>query len=263
MNRTNVLNSLSSGYPFPLPIHLILANVYILIRLVVVCLLPSSSFREIAAVRKAAGIPGNILGVQSYVPQGTHYLVPDLPELSLPLAPIPSNVTACGPIVPLSMINEGANQSAKQLLEWMSGRKTVVVNLGSNIAPGRSYCESLARALELVLRKHKDLSVLWKLKRDQGTPLDESLTDTLGDALNKDRMKIVEWLEVDPAHLLMLEGVVVSVHHGGANAYFETARLVMFYLQSIYCTVCFSLSFVLLLTPYQSWSPAGNTSSLV
>lgn len=232
-------HSLSSGYPFPLPIHLILANVYILLRLAAVVLLLSPRFREIVAVRKAARIPGPPPSIQTYVSQGTHYLVPDLPELSLPLAPIPSNVTTCGPIVPLSTINKDANQPGKQFLEWMNGGKTVLVNFGSHVAPGRSYCESLARGLEVALRKHKDLRVLWKLKRDQGASLDESLTCALGDAWNEDRVKIVEWLEVAPAHLLMLEGVVVSVHHGGANAYFETARSVLFICRSVYCIVLF------------------------
>jgi hypothetical protein len=213
--------------------------------LAAVCFLLSPRFREIAAVRKAARVPGPIPSIQPYVPQGTHYLVPDLPELSLPLAPVPFNVTACGPIIPLPIINKDANQSDKQLLEWMSGGETVVVNFGSHIAPGRSYCESLAMGLGFVLRKDKNLRALWKLKRDQGAPLDESLTGALGDAWNEGRVKIVEWLEVDPAHLLMLEGVVVSVHHGGANAYFEAARLVILVRDQPTALFRFILSFAL------------------
>ena len=210
-----------------MPVHLLLSNIYILLHLALVCFLLSPRFRAIAAVRKAAGIPGPIPSIQPYVPEGTHYLVPDLPELSLPLAPLPGNVTACGPIVAsLSDNSEGARQSEQQLREWMSGGgEIVLVNFGSHIAPARSYCEALAKGLGCVLRKHKDLRVLWKLKRGQDVPpLDESLTAVLGAAWHEDRVKIVEWLDVAPAHLLMLESVVVSVHHGGANAYFESAR---------------------------------------
>ncbi len=189
----------------------------------------------IAAVRKAAGIPGPLPSIQPYVLQGTHYLVPDLPELSLPLASIPSNVTACGPIVSMSKTNDDASFSDKGLLDWMNSGETVVVNFGSHYAPGRRHRESLAKGLGLVLNKYRDLRVIWKLKRDQGTPIGDSLTSELGNAWNEGRVKIVEWLEIEPAHLLKQKGVVVSVHHGGANAYFETARLVI-PVSAVYCS---------------------------
>jgi hypothetical protein len=39
------------------------------------------------------------------------------------------------------------------------------------------------------------------------------IEEALKDPRNKDRFKIVDWLEVNPA----------SVHHGGANSYYEAA----------------------------------------
>jgi hypothetical protein len=68
---------------------------------------------------------------QPYVAEGTHYLVPDLVELSLPLAPIPSSVTACGPIVPLPTSGDATSDSDGEISTWMGGKETrkVLVNL--------------------------------------------------------------------------------------------------------------------------------------
>jgi len=218
---------MSSGYPFPLPLYLVLANIYILLRLAAMCFLLSREFREIAAIRKSAGLKGPIPSTQQYMPEKTHYLVPDLPELSLPLADIPPNVTACGPIVP-SPITTNNTESSVQLLKWMSNEETVIVNFGSHISFEAGYWASLARGLGTALRKHANLRVLWKLKLQPGISLDADLTGALGPAWVEGRVKIVEWLDVSPTHLLALPGVVASVHHGGANAYFETCRLVSF-----------------------------------
>lgn len=57
--------------------------------------------------------------------------------------------------------------------------------------------------------------------------LDKNVTEALGNAWNEGRVKIAEWLEISPAHLLSISGVVASVHHGGANTYFETSRSVL------------------------------------
>ncbi|KAH8654648.1 hypothetical protein BGZ60DRAFT_331638, partial [Tricladium varicosporioides] len=214
---------MSSGYPFPLPFHLILANAYILLRLVLVCFLTSSRFRQIGAARKAAGIPGPIPSIQLYVSQGIHYLVPDLPELSFPLDSIPRNVTACGPIISLPLANEEITASGHELLQWMRDGETVLISFGSHFAPSREYCISLAGGLMDALQKHPHLRVLWKCK----LPKDDDLgivTGILGDAWTEGRVRMIEWLEIPPAHLLMVPGVVASVHHGGANTYFETCR---------------------------------------
>jgi len=218
---------MSSGYLFPLPLYLVLANIYILLRLVAMCFLFSHEFREIAAVRKSAGLTGSIPSTRPYVPEKTHYLVPDLPELSLPLAVIPPNVTACGPIVS-SPTTTNNTESSVQLLEWMRNGETVIVNFGSHICFEEGYCTSLARGLGIALRKYSKLRVLWKLKQQAGISLDGDITGALGPAWVEGRVKIVKWLDVSPADLLALPGVVASVHHGGANAYFETCRLVSF-----------------------------------
>jgi len=215
---------MSSGYPFPLPFYLVLANIYILLRLAAMCFLFSPEFREIAAVRKNAGLPGPIPSTRPYVAEKTHYLVPDLPELSLPLEYIPPNVSACGPITPLpTTINN--SEGSVQLLEWMKKGETVIVNFGSHMSLERGSCASLARGLGTALQKHPKLRVLWKLKLQPEMSLDAEITDALGLAWVEGRVRIVEWLDVSPADLLALPGVVASVHHGGANAYFETCRL--------------------------------------
>jgi len=100
----------------------------------------------------------------------------------------------------------------------------VIINFGSHIALKERNCISLATGLAIALQKYPNLRVLWKLKRAHGLPLDENLTTSLGSAWDSGRVKIVEWFDISPAQLLMLPGVVASVHHGGANSYFETSR---------------------------------------
>lgn len=217
--------AMSSGFPFPIPAHLILANAWILVRLGLHCFLLSPLFREIAAARKAVGLPGPVPSIGPYVSEGTHYLVPDLPALSLPLDLIPNNVTACGPIVSLPLGNDDLTASGRQLLEWMGGSETamVLVSFGSHLALSNEDCIALAKGLERALKQHPRLLVLWKRKVPEDDDL-ASVTAALGDSWTEGRVKMVEWLAVDPAYLLTRPGVVAHVHHGGANAYFETCR---------------------------------------
>jgi hypothetical protein len=219
-----VHRSLSSGYPFPLPMHIIPANFYILLRLALVCFILSPRFRHIAAVRKEQ-VCLDQFRVFNPISKGTHYLVPDLPELSLPLAAIPANVTPCGPIIPLPTPDSKIEESGRQMLRWMGGGETikVLISFGSHLAPSTAYCVSLARGLRRALDQYPRLLVVWKRKLPREDDL-VRVTDALGDAWTEGRVNMVEWLTVCPAHLLMLPGVVAHVHHGGANSFFGTCR---------------------------------------
>ena len=59
--------------------------------------------------------------------------------------------------------------------------------------------------------------LLWKLS--DRTKFKNLIKEALGDPGNKDRPKIVDWLEVNPASIMKHPYVVACVHHGGANSY--------------------------------------------
>jgi hydrogenase maturation factor len=44
----------------------------------------------------------------------------------------------------------------------------------------------------------------------------------LGNEMQAGRLRVVDWLTVDPLALLKEGNVVCSVHHGGANSFYES-----------------------------------------
>ena len=45
----------------------------------------------------------------------------------------------------------------------------------------------------------------------------------LKDPRDKERFKIVDWLEADPASIMKHPNVIAYIHHGGANTFCEVA----------------------------------------
>lgn len=64
--------------------------------------------------------------------------------------------------------------------------------------------------------------VLWKIRNKH--KYQHILDEELENENLKERFKIVEWIDPDPGEVLRHENVVVYVHHGGANSYYEAAR---------------------------------------
>jgi hypothetical protein len=100
-----------------------------------------------------------------------------------------------------------------------------------------------ATGLKVLLDTRPDIQVLWKLKtsgglslRDrkavsskpdggfQGEGFEEGSLDAIGTELAADRVKVLEWLSVDPLAVLQSGHVVCSVHHGGSNSFHEALR---------------------------------------
>jgi hypothetical protein len=51
--------------------------------------------------------------------------------------------------------------------------------------------------------------------------VERGLKEVLGREMDEDRVRVVGWLEAEPAAVLTTGRVVCSVHHGGANSYYE------------------------------------------
>jgi hypothetical protein len=100
-----------------------------------------------------------------------------------------------------------------------------------------SMAREFAGGLKVLLDSRPDVQVLWKLKKSGGVgirPKDKSgldgvdvTTDSL-ESIEKEiavgRVRVEEWLSVDPVAVLQSGHVVCSVHHGGSNSFHEALR---------------------------------------
>jgi len=176
-----------------------------------------------------------------------HYLVPSIPETDFPCH-IEPNVTPCGPILlPVPLVSK----VDPELQVWLMRGPTVLINLGSHIRMDGSMARQFASGLKVLLEKRPDIQVLWKLKSSgglvlqasansksktdggfQGNGLEEGSLDAISKELASERVKVLEWLSVDPLSVLQSGHIVCSVHHGGSNSFHEALRSVSLSLAS-------------------------------
>ncbi|TVY67503.1 Glycosyltransferase sdnJ, partial [Lachnellula suecica] len=228
--------ALSSGFPYPVPWMLIPANIYLRLRMVWI-LITSPAIKALMAWRKARSLPSLPPIFNIWQPQD-HFLVPSTPETDFPCY-IEPNVTGCGPILlPVPSVSE----IDPALQAWLMRGPTVLINLGSHIRMDGPIAREFAAALKTLLDARPDIQVLWKLKtsgglslRDgsnpvpksksdsgfKGTGLEEGSLDAISNEVEAGRVKILEWLSVDPLAVLQSGDVVCSVHHGGSNSFHE------------------------------------------
>jgi UDP:flavonoid glycosyltransferase YjiC (YdhE family) len=129
------------------------------------------------------------------------------PALDYPGVPV-KDIIPCGPILlPAPALGDG------ELAAWLAVRPTVLVSLGSHTELPEHLARIVHGALIRLLDARADLQILWKLKRFGPYDLPAH-----------DRVKIVDWLDVDPVAILASGQVVCSVHHGGSNSFHETLR---------------------------------------
>ncbi|THU81034.1 UDP-Glycosyltransferase/glycogen phosphorylase [Dendrothele bispora CBS 962.96] len=205
---------LSSGYAYPVPWYLIPLNIYLTFRLALYVAF-SPRVKRTIEFRKEMEIPSSFF--KFYKPDIT-YLIASFPEADFPLA-LPQNVISCGPMVlPARPIMEQDPLLAK----WLDERETVMINLGSHVTSDVKLTRELAGGIRILLSRNPNVQVLWKLKA-QGEVYD-ALRDLVGKEMDEGQVKVVSWLEVEPYAVLEHENTVCSVHHGGANSYFEAVK---------------------------------------
>lgn len=86
----------------------------------------------------------------------------------------------------------------------------------------------MAKALRIVIDKTQKslpgLQVLWKLKKFgdwEVKPGGSEVYNILKDEIDADRIRVVKWVTAEPMSVLRSGHIVCSVHHGGANSYYE------------------------------------------
>ncbi|KAG8629713.1 hypothetical protein KVT40_001332 [Elsinoe batatas] len=209
----------SSGMSYPLSTVQKLKNVALFMCFAYSVIL-GPTFAKIRKARAEAGIKHQSPMYDMY--QKRHlYIASHLPEADWDeLRETPSNLVVCGPIIMPSL--EDDTESGKDLLKWLSQRPTVMVNLGSLQGAVGPSSVAIARGLQKALDLNKEIQILWKLKYDW--PNDRDMAPLLNRHVEAGRLRIISWLETEPSTLLQTGYICCSVHHGGANSFYEACR---------------------------------------
>ena len=148
-----------------------------------------------------------------------HHLCPSVRECDFDFEYIPPNVTPCGPI---TLIVPPVSKSDPELAAWLKQRPTMMLNLGSHMVSDVNDVKAMATAFRIVLERCPGLQVLWKLKSK--AEMMEHLSQVVGKEMASGTVRVESWIEVDPLAILQTGNVVCSIHHGGANSYFESVQ---------------------------------------
>lgn len=206
----------STGFNYPVPWSQILENMYCYWNAKKCQSHPQA--KALNQARYAHGIEG---ALGSFTPwaKDVPQITPSLPAADLPMN-IPSNVYDCGPILVASPPIE---ESDPDLLDWLQKRPTVLVSLGTHFEAYAETVKEQALGLRILLEARPDIQVLWKLKREATSEKggQDNLNAILGQEIKDGRVRIENWLKADPVAILRSGHIVCSVHHGGANSYFE------------------------------------------
>ena len=178
----------------------------------------SAKVKQIRALRGSLGFKF-LFGPKRY--SGMTYICPALTETDFPFAVIPENILPCGPIVmPFNTLEE----SDPALMKWLDNGPTVMINLGSHVLSDEKVAREMASAFRILLDHHvqqgsSNIQVLWKAKASGD--IQEVIDETLGKEIKEGWVKVVAWLEAEPVSILQHPNVVCTVHHGGANSFYE------------------------------------------
>lgn len=144
----------------------------------------------------------------------TPYIFPALSKTEFPDLQFPSNIHLCGPIILPSV---PVQESDPALAKWLDnpGMKTVLVNLGSHVTLNAKHIRELGGGICILLASMNNIQVLWKIMADG------EVQSALQEVVDPAKVKVMSWLDVEPYAILSHPNVVCSVHHGGANSFFE------------------------------------------
>jgi hypothetical protein len=164
--------------------------------------------------RNAHGLTGH-LPLLSAPTRAAHIICPAIRETDFPLS-IPDNLALYGPII---LDSAPIEVSDPELNHWLEGGETVLMCMGTHFHYSESQVRAVIQGFLNAVPHGSNAQFLWKLSNKPD--FENVIEEVLNDPMNKERFKIVEWLEADPVSIMKHKNVVAWVHHGGANSYFE------------------------------------------
>ncbi|PYH87325.1 UDP-Glycosyltransferase/glycogen phosphorylase, partial [Aspergillus ellipticus CBS 707.79] len=212
-----------TDFPYPLPWSSIPSNAKAVMEAAKIYR-RSGRQREIREWRMKHHIQGRFPFADAWRPDRFH-LTPGLQELDWPFE-VPDNVLPCGPILlPVAPVKV----QDPALYRWLHKAPTILVNLGTLYAPDPHVARNIAAALRTFLDAwtgSSALQVLWKLPKDAQDcdHVYEEAVELLHPEIKTDSIRIQPWFEVDPLAMLETGQIICSVHHGGANSWYEAIQ---------------------------------------
>lgn len=231
--------AVGSGIPMPVPWYYIPLNIYLFFRLIITMAADNHKPTMATKVRRLTNIPDleiveNLSMLHTGLDGIDRVLISGRPEVDFPCLDLVSPPKeylekrfGCGPILrPLESING-------DLEAWLSRGPLIYINLGTHCLTSEAEAVDMARSLKNIIDRASssqqlpELQVLWKLKKDLGRSGDfdigpgSAVHIVLSNEIDKDRVRIVNWLASEPSSVLEAGNVVCAVSHGGANSYNE------------------------------------------
>ncbi|KAM3497758.1 hypothetical protein MY10362_008904 [Beauveria mimosiformis] len=216
-----------SGYPFPLPWHLVPANVFLSLYAIYATLQDPDSRKVTKYFEDITGVQlRTCLDLFHKLPNTLEILLASHPELDFPFYTVPPHLLACGPIV---QFGTPVSEAAPELTSWLAKGPTVYINLGSHYKFSEAAAVETAIAIKAAFDaletqttdKHQ---VLWKLRKlgeYETMEVGSEIYKILGQEITSDRIRITSWIDVNPMSLLNSGHICCAVHHGGANSFNE------------------------------------------
>ncbi|PWY89142.1 diacylglycerol o-acyltransferase [Aspergillus heteromorphus CBS 117.55] len=212
-----------TDFRYPLPWRSIPANAMAVIEAAKIYR-RSGRQRQIREWRMKHHIQGRFPFADAWRPDRFH-LTPGLKELDWPFE-VPDNVLPCGPILlPVASVKA----QDPELDRWLRSAPTIMVNLGTLYAPDPRVARNIAAALRTFLDAwtgESNLQVLWKLPKhtEDCVHVYEEAVDLLRSEIQTGRVRIQPWFQVEPLSMLESGQIICSVHHGGANSWYEAIQ---------------------------------------
>ena len=164
--------------------------------------------------RNAHGLPG-CLPMESASARAVHVICPSVREMDFPLV-VPDYVGLYSSIVldttPIDVFDPALNG-------WLNRGKTVLMCMGSHFCYSESQVKAVINGFISAVSHDSGIQFLWKLRKK--SMFEGLLEDALKDPRDQDRIKVVDWLDVDPASIMRHPNVIAWIHRGGANSFFE------------------------------------------
>jgi len=174
----------------------------------------SPEVTELNKYRNAHGLSGR-LPMESAATRAVHVICPGVRETDFPLV-IPDYLGLYGPIV---LDTTPVDISDPELNIWLNRGETVLMCMGSHFCYTESQVKAVINGFLSAVPHNSNIQFLWKLPKK--SDFKDLLEEALEEPRDKDRFRVVEWLQADPASIMKHPNVVVWIHHGGANSYFE------------------------------------------
>ncbi|KAK4235060.1 hypothetical protein C8A03DRAFT_18141 [Achaetomium macrosporum] len=231
--------AMGSAFGFPVPLQYIPANIFYCLCMIYYSL--TDGIKRVTAAHVKRELGADLVTFEDLMMRplpGQKILVANRPEIEFPLV-VPKHLTACGPV--MRAVPSVAEVDA-ELDAWLRRGPTVFISLGTHRFMDEDEAVEMAAVVKQVLDAADDrrqqgasgdggvggvkgtLQVLWKLKKkyvgkDYGTAPGSRIHGILGQALDADRVRIVDWVKPQPSAVLQTGQVVCSVNHGGANSF--------------------------------------------